>query len=733
MGWFNNRKTIWKVILGTVVPLVPLAALGWISWVNVGSIQNDYGWIDHTNNVIGESRAIVGSAVDMETGMRGYLLAGKEDFLEPYQRGAEETYRRIDTLRETVNDNPRQVERLGEAENILREWQESVTEPTIALRRDIGDADTMNDLARLVGQERGKAYFDKFRGQIATFVEREEVLMEKRRDEFESIFAKLRRGGTGNIAGDLETMKEDENWVAHTYEVIGEARALLAAAVDMETGMRGYMLAGRDQFLEPYNAGSASFFAKAAKLKETVSDNPAQVQLLQETEATIREWQTAVVEPMIDLRGKIGDSQTMDDMADLVGEARGKAYFDKFRGVMAAFEQEESGLMGTRRAASDATVTQTYNVIFAGVTLGAVFGLFVAWLIGQGIAGPIAKMTRAMGELAGGNNDIEVPGVGRGDEVGDMASAVQVFKENAIEMERLRIEREEQDRRAEEEKRQSMAALADRFERQVKEVVDGVGSAATEMQATAQQMSATAEETSRQSANVASASDQATANVQTVAATAEELSASIAEIGRQVMQSAKISQNAVDEAESTNETVRGLAEAAARIGEVVTLINDIAGQTNLLALNATIEAARAGEAGKGFAVVAQEVKNLANQTAKATEEISSQIGAVQEETNDAVGAIDKIRGIIGEVNDIATTISSAVEEQGVSTQEIARNVQQAAQGTQDVNSNIESVSRAAGETGTAANQVLNASQEMAQQAEGLRGEVDRFLAEVRAA
>jgi len=189
----------------------------------------------------------------------------------------------------------------------------------------------------------------------------------------------------------------------------------------------------------------------------------------------------------------------------------------------------------------------------------------------------------------------------------------------------------------------------------------------------------------------------------------------------------------VAEAETTNQTVQGLAEAASKIGEVVNLINDIAGQTNLLALNATIEAARAGEAGKGFAVVAQEVKNLANQTAKATEEISQQIGSVQAETNDAVGAIEKIRSIIGEVNDIATTISSAVEEQGVSTQEIARNVQQAAKGTQDVNQNIESVSRAAGETGSAAGQVLNASQEMARQAEGLRGEVDRFLNEVRTA
>ncbi|UCH76213.1 MAG: HAMP domain-containing protein [Rhodospirillales bacterium] len=353
--------------------------------------------------------------------------------------------------------------------------------------------------------------------------------------------------------------------------------------------------------------------------------------------------------------------------------------------------------------------------------------------LGRTVTKPVRIMTKAMARLAAGDVSAEVPERHRRDEIGGMAAAVQIFKDNAIEKQRLEAEQAESHQRVEAEKRQSMLEIAERFERQVKEVVDGVSSAATEMQATAQQMSATAEQTSRQSANVATASDEATANVQTVAATTEELSASIAEIGRQVLQSAKIAQNAVAEAETTNATVQGLAEAAQRIGDVVRLINDIAGQTNLLALNATIEAARAGEAGKGFAVVAQEVKNLANQTARATEEISQQILAVQDETNGAVGAIEKIRSIIGEVNDIATTISSAVEEQGVSTQEIARNVQQAARGTQDVNQNIEAVSKAAGETGTAAGQVLNASREMARQAEGLRGEVDRFLNEIRVA
>jgi methyl-accepting chemotaxis protein len=421
-------------------------------------------------------------------------------------------------------------------------------------------------------------------------------------------------------------------------------------------------------------------------------------------------------------------SESEFDRLDEVIDGTGEQLDADLAALQAASAEELRDAMdGVDGEVQSATDTAMIILVAGLVIMGVVMG-FLGWSITK----PIASLTRVMGDLAAGRLDVQVD-LARRDEVGEMARAVQIFKDNAIEKVRLEEEQAAAAQRAEEEKRQSMNELADRFERSVKEVVDGVGSSATEMQATSQQMSATAEETSRQSANVATASDQATANVQTVAATAEELSASIAEIGRQVSQSARIAQAAVEEAETTNETVKGLAEAAAKIGEVVTLINDIAGQTNLLALNATIEAARAGEAGKGFAVVAQEVKNLASQTAKATEEISTQIMAVQEETSGAVGAIEKIRSIIGEVNDIATTISSAVEEQGVSTQEIARNVQQAAQGTQDVNQNIESVSRAAGETGAAAGQVLNASQEMARQAEGLRSEVERFLSEIRAA
>ena len=278
----------------------------------------------------------------------------------------------------------------------------------------------------------------------------------------------------------------------------------------------------------------------------------------------------------------------------------------------------------------------------------------------------------------------------------------------------------------------AQARLADNFETSVKAVVETVSSGATEMQGSAQTMASTAEETSRQATAVAAAAEQASANVQTVASAAEELSNSIQEISRQVAQSNAIARNAVDEAKKTNDKVRGLAEAANKIGEVVKLITDIASQTNLLALNATIEAARAGEAGKGFAVVASEVKSLANQTAKATEEIAGQIGAIQSATGEAVEAIQGIGSTIGQISEIATAIASAVEEQGAATREIAGNVQQAASGTREVTHNIGGVTQAAGETGESATQVLNAAGELSRQAETLRGQVEEFLREVRA-
>jgi methyl-accepting chemotaxis protein len=389
--------------------------------------------------------------------------------------------------------------------------------------------------------------------------------------------------------------------------------------------------------------------------------------------------------------------------------------------------------MEATRTASEAGLQSTSTTGLTLTIVGILAGSLLAWLIGRSITVPIAAMTAAMGKLASGNTGTEIPARGRGDEIGAMARSVQVFKDKMIEADRLREEQELLKRDAEAEKKATLIKMADDFEASIKGVVDAVSSASTELQSSARTMSATADQTNQQAAAVATASEEASSNVQTLASATEQLSGSVAEIGRQVVESSKICSDAVSEASQTRQSVQEMADAAQKIGAVVTLINDIASQTNLLALNATIEAARAGDAGKGFAVVASEVKSLATQTSKATEEIGAQIGMVQAASAASVKAIEAIAATIGRVNDIATAIASAVEQQGAATKEIARNVQQAAAGTNEVSANIGGVSQAASETGSAATQLLGASGELSQQSEALRGQVESFLATVRAA
>jgi methyl-accepting chemotaxis protein len=358
--------------------------------------------------------------------------------------------------------------------------------------------------------------------------------------------------------------------------------------------------------------------------------------------------------------------------------------------------------------------------------------LLLGSMISRSIARPIGHMTGTMQALAAGDYGVPVPALGRRDEIGAMAQAVQVFKEALVAKEEAdaasALEADAKTRRA-----QMLDSLTKRFEANVSTLIQGLASAATEMEVTAQTMTSTADQTNAQSVGVASAAEQTSANVQTVAVATEELSASIREIAQQVAQSSEIAGRAAEEARRTDATVQALAAGASKIGEVIQLINSIASQTNLLALNATIEAARAGEAGRGFAVVASEVKELANQTAKATDEIAAQIARIQEDTRQAVSAIQEIGATIGDMNAIAASVAAAMEEQGAATSEIARNVQQAAQGTQTVTGNILNVKHGAGETGAAATQVLGAAQELARHAENLGREVDDFLQGVKAA
>ncbi|MEO1678976.1 MAG: CHASE3 domain-containing protein [Pseudomonadota bacterium] len=428
-SWFANLPTKNKVVLGASTPLILMGLVGVIGLVGLWHINRTSNWVNHTHNVLAEASEIVAGAVDMETGMRGFLLSGQDAFLDPYRAGEDRTYATIAELQTTVSDNPGQVARLGEVEQVLREWQSNVTEMQIALRREIGDAPTMNDMARLVGEARGKAYFDTFRGRIATFIEREEVLLVQRQSEFENSL----RNGSVSAASTQEAM----NWVVHTYNVIGRANALLASAIDMETGMRGYLLSGQQEFLEPFESGRDRFASILEELKETVSDNPAQVTLLGEIGTGIDEWISEIVLPTIEFRTSIGDAKTMDDMADLVAEARGKQYFDSFRGLMAAFTEEERALMEEREASRAATMLFAVIGIFGTMLIAILAGGFAATKIGNSIARPIVDITKAIRGLVDGAGDVLIEGQDRQDEVGDIARAAQVFKENAEKVEQL--------------------------------------------------------------------------------------------------------------------------------------------------------------------------------------------------------------------------------------------------------------------------------------------------------
>jgi methyl-accepting chemotaxis protein len=369
--------------------------------------------------------------------------------------------------------------------------------------------------------------------------------------------------------------------------------------------------------------------------------------------------------------------------------------------------------------------------MMVSLALAVVAGLF--WMVSRSIVNPINAMTLAMRKIAAGETLTVIPALDRGDEVGAMAQSVKVFKDNMIETSRLRTEQDTIKAQTDVERKSFLIKTADEFERGVRESLDSLAGAATDMQATSKSLSSTASEASHQAATVATVAEQASNNVQTVAAATEELSSSVAEIGRQVGQSTEIAGQAVAEANRTNVTVQGLSAAAQKIGDVVKLISDIASQTNLLALNATIEAARAGEAGRGFAVVANEVKSLASQTAKATDEISTQVGAMQDATTEAVRAIEGISRTIGAINEITSAISVAVEQQGSATNEIARNVQEAAKGTGQVSDKIAAVNQAAENTGAVSSSVLATAEQLSKQATTLRADVDRFLGNIRAA
>ncbi len=445
---------------------------------------------------------------------------------------------------------------------------------------------------------------------------------------------------------------------------------------------------------------------------------------------TLASTAAAEVQPSKDIMQRVMSGATVIE----TGERAGRPVAATF-GPIRSFSGDPIAVIEIVR---DASIYQQYARNSAAWLAGGAFAavliaaLIAAWL-GRGMAKPILALEGAMRQMTTGRHDIDVPGAKRTDEIGSMARAVDVFKESLIETDRLRAAQEQQRTTTEGERRATLHALASSFESGVGTIVDAVGSAATGLRTTAESMSATAEEAIRQTTTVAAASEEASQNAEAVAAAVEELNASINEIAQQVNESARVAGTAASQANDTNVQVQGLASAAQKIGDVIKLISEIAEQTNLLALNATIEAARAGDAGRGFAVVASEVKALASQTSKATEEISAQVGAIQTATQASVTAIQGINGTITKVNEIASAIASAVEQQGAATREIAHNVAESARGTGQVSQHISGVNEAAHQTGTAASLVVESAAELSKNGTTLRAQVDAFLRDVRAA
>jgi methyl-accepting chemotaxis protein len=456
-------------------------------------------------------------------------------------------------------------------------------------------------------------------------------------------------------------------------------------------------------------------------------DPVLKTKLVEKSHNEVRRFWTAIEEGLLPALSKSDSTAATKAYAEIAARyAAHRAIIDDI------VKQTNDQNAATEVAATDRVSTFTF--VLWGVS-AAVFLIIGAGIFGVafGVIRPIAQMTDVMKGLAGGDLSVSVPALSRGDEVGAMARAVQVFRDNALRVQSMEAEQAGLKLKAEGERKVAMQQMADGFDSVIGKIIQTVSSASSELESSAGQLTKTAEVTQVLSATVASASEQSSANAQSAAAAAEEMASSVSEISRQVQDSHKISCEAVSQVEQTNARIADLAQSASRIGEVVKMISAVAEQTNLLALNATIEAARAGEAGRGFAVVASEVKALASQTAKATEEISEQISQMQSATNQSVSAIQQIGGTIGRIAEISQAIASAVEEQGATTQEISRNVQQAAQGATQVAGSITDVNRGATDTGTASTHVHGLARSLLAQSNHLKGEVEKFLSTVRAA